>query len=86
MNVSLTPELKASIERRVRSGMYGNASDVVRAGIRALGREEMAASYDEWRKIAAKLPQEPITAEIEQQIERGIRAERKAQRKHRAKP
>ena len=30
MNISLTPELKASIERRVRSGRYRNASDVVR--------------------------------------------------------
>jgi len=31
MNISLTPELKAAVESRVRSGRYGNASDVIRA-------------------------------------------------------
>jgi len=81
LSVSLTRELQGSIERRVRSGLYGDASDVVRAGLRALAREEMAASYNEWRKISDKLPQEPITPRIEQRVERAIRAERTAERK-----
>ncbi|HNQ90807.1 MAG TPA: type II toxin-antitoxin system ParD family antitoxin [Verrucomicrobiota bacterium] len=38
MNVSLTPELRAAVDRRVRSGSYANASDVHRAGLRALER------------------------------------------------
>jgi len=80
MNISLTPELRTSIDRRLRSGLYGNASDVVRAGLRALSREEMAVAYQEWRRIAAGLPQEPITSKIESRIERTIRAQRKSKR------
>jgi putative addiction module CopG family antidote len=81
LKVSLTRQLNGSIERRVRSGLYGDASDVVRAGLRALAREEMAAANHEWHEIAAKLPQEPITRKIEQRVERAIRAEREAERK-----
>jgi len=77
MNVSLTSELKASVDRRLRSGLYGNASDVIRAGLRALSREEMAESYREWRKIAAELPRNRITPKIESRIERVIRTERR---------
>jgi hypothetical protein len=44
MNISLTPELRTSIDRRLRSGLYGNASDVIRAGLRTLSREEMAVA------------------------------------------
>ena len=40
MNISLPSELKRFIEGRVRSGLYGNASDVVRAGLRLLEEEE----------------------------------------------
>jgi putative addiction module CopG family antidote len=81
MNISLTAELKQAIKRRLRSGHYGDASDVVRAGLRALWREEASASYVEWRKIAATLPQDPITPGIEQRIERAIRRERAAERR-----
>jgi antitoxin ParD1/3/4 len=84
MNISLTPELRSSIDRRLRSGLYGNASDVVRAGLRALSREEMAVAYQEWRRIAASLPQEPVTPQIESRIERRIQAKRHARRKSRA--
>jgi len=83
MNISLTPELKASIQRRLRSGLYGNASDIVRAGLRALTREEMAVAYQEWRKVAATLPREPITPKTEARIERMIRAQRRRRKKSR---
>ena len=82
MNISLTPELRTSIDRRLRSGLYGNASDVIRAGLRALSREEMAVAWQDWRKIAARLPREPITPRIESRIERLIRAQR--QRRNRS--
>ncbi|MBI3855626.1 MAG: type II toxin-antitoxin system ParD family antitoxin [Planctomycetes bacterium] len=36
MNVSLTPELEALVERRVRSGRYQSASEVVREALRLL--------------------------------------------------
>ena len=77
MNISLTPELKASIERRVRSGRYRNASDVVRAGLRALSREEMSVGWQEWRRIARGLPQHPSTPRSESRIERAVRAGRR---------
>jgi len=86
MNVSLTAELKEAIARRVRTGHYGNASDVVRAGLRALSREEMADSYREWRAIEASLPQKPITPDVEERIERSIRKERVAQRRRKTAP
>ena len=85
MNISLTPELKESVDRRVRSGHYGDASDVVRAGLRALWREEASVSYAAWRTIAATLPQDPITPAIEQRIERSIRRERAAERRGKAR-
>lgn len=39
-NVSLTPELDRFVASRVRKGAYENASEVVRAGLRSLEREE----------------------------------------------
>jgi antitoxin ParD1/3/4 len=36
MNVSLTPELEELIRRKVESGMYGSASEVVREALRLL--------------------------------------------------
>jgi antitoxin ParD1/3/4 len=44
-------DLKDHVEARVRSGAYASASEVVRAAIRALDREE--AAVDDWlrRKV-----------------------------------
>jgi antitoxin ParD1/3/4 len=78
MNVSLTPELRDFVQRRIRSGLYGNGSDVVRAGLRALAREEMAEHYRRFQALIATQPQEPITPEMEQEIEREIKAAREA--------
>jgi antitoxin ParD1/3/4 len=81
MNISLPAELKSFIDSRVRSGLYGNASDVVRAGLRALAREETGPSVERFEEIMAALPQQPITPEIEQDIEQTIRAARVAERR-----
>lgn len=40
LNVSLTPELTEFISVRVASGRYQSASEVVRAGLRLLKRDE----------------------------------------------
>lgn len=80
MNISLTPELRQAVERRVRSGNYGNASDVIRAGLRALDREEMGEVWRDWQTAKAKLPKDPITPEIEESIEAKIRAMRRAEK------
>lgn len=69
MNVSLTPELEQYIRRKVDSGLYGNASEVVREALRLLvGRE--AGSAD-------RAPREPpqrehIHAELKS-LERPLR-------------
>lgn len=80
-NVSLTPELSEFVKSRVRSGLYGSVTDVHRAGLRALAREEMAASVKRFDEIMAALPPESITPKTEQDIERLIKAGRAADRK-----
>lgn len=40
MNVSLTPELERFVAERVASGRYRSASEVVRAALRLLEKEE----------------------------------------------
>jgi antitoxin ParD1/3/4 len=80
MNISLPGELKAFIDARVRSGFYGNASDVIRAGLRALTREEMSASYREFQEIMATLPTDPLTPETEQEIVAAVRKSRAAEK------
>jgi antitoxin ParD1/3/4 len=39
-NVNLTDELDRFVANHIKKGRYANASDVVRAGLRALEREE----------------------------------------------
>ena len=73
MNISLPEELKSFIDARVRSGFYGNASDVIRAGLRALTREETSASYRDFQDIMKSLPADPLTPEIEQGIVQAVR-------------
>lgn len=42
-------ELQERVDARVRSGAYSSASEVIRAGLRALDREEEALS-ELWRR------------------------------------
>lgn len=77
-NISLPADVGASIAQRVRSGLYGDANDVIRAGLRALAREELGPSLKQFEKIMAKLPSDPITQAIEQGVETRIRVARRA--------
>jgi antitoxin ParD1/3/4 len=48
MNVSLTPELEKFVEGKVQSGLYNNASEVVREGLRLLkGHDEIRVKWRE---------------------------------------
>ena len=48
MNVSLTPELEAFVDGKVGSGLYNNASEVIREGLRLL--KEHDAVRLKWRE------------------------------------
>jgi antitoxin ParD1/3/4 len=58
-------ELQAAVDERVKSGSYSSASEVVRAGLRALQREEEALDEILRRKIqeAYDDPRPSISAE-----------------------
>jgi antitoxin ParD1/3/4 len=40
MNVNLTPELEALVQRKVASGLYNNQSEVVREALRLLEQQD----------------------------------------------
>lgn len=46
MNVSLPAEMERWVEECIKSGRYGNASEVVRAGLRLL--QEHETGYEAW--------------------------------------
>lgn len=48
MNVSLTPELEKFVADKVKSGLYNNASEVVRASLRLLKEQEDL--HAKWRE------------------------------------
>ena len=64
MNVSLTPELEEIVSKKVESGMYHSASEVIREGLRLL------VEQDELRKIRHAELKRAITLAVEQ-AERG---------------
>ena len=39
-NINLTPQMDKFVDARIRSGKYANASEVLRAGLRALEQRE----------------------------------------------
>ncbi|MBI3444295.1 MAG: type II toxin-antitoxin system ParD family antitoxin [Magnetospirillum sp.] len=54
ISVTLGPQ-QASLETRLKSGAYGSASEVIRAALRALDREEAALDEVLRRKVQASL-------------------------------
>lgn len=46
MNVSLTPQLEEFVRRKVESGLYNNASEVIREGLRLLIERDVAKERD----------------------------------------
>ena len=66
MNVSLTPELKRIVNQRVASGLYGSASEVVRAALRLL------AAQEEFHKIQLAGLRKQVAVGLDQ-LDRGQR-------------
>ena len=65
VNVNLTPELERLVQEKVRSGLYNNQSEVVRAALRVFFEEE--------RKREAQL--EYLRAAVAEGIEQANRGE-----------
>ena len=49
---------------------------MLRAGLRALDREEMQDIWREWQEAKSRLPQDALTPEIEQDIVQSIKSVR----------
>jgi antitoxin ParD1/3/4 len=62
VNVSLTPELDAFLQSRVRSGRYQTTSEVVREALRLLQRQEMERD-EAFQKLKARLKRGAAQAE-----------------------
>ena len=65
MHVSLTPELEAIVKQRVESGLYNNASEVVREALRFMELNNDLVFQMKMDRLRSHL------AEGEQQIEGG---------------
>ncbi len=61
MNVSLTPKLEEFIRGKVSSGLYNNASEVVREALRLLVRQDNSSTD---RSLAAQLTKVEIRKQI----------------------
>lgn len=62
VNISLTPELDAFLQRRVKSGRYQSASEVVREALRLLQRQEKERN-EAFKQLKAKLERGAAQAE-----------------------
>ena len=63
MNVSLTPELEAFVERAVMSGRYGTASEAVREGLRLL--EEREARFQALKQDVQRGMDSPVAGDLD---------------------
>ncbi|MFT5123897.1 MAG: antitoxin ParD1/3/4 [Kiritimatiellia bacterium] len=52
MNISLTPELELAVRRKVESGLYNNASEVIREALRLALKQEQE---NDWLKREAAI-------------------------------
>ena len=56
MNVSLTSELEQVVREKVASGLYNNASEVMRDALRLmLKRDELGDLYNDWLRAEIEL-------------------------------
>lgn len=73
MHVSLTPELEAKIRSKVESGLYNNASEVIREALRFMEQNQ---------ELLVQLKLDRLRAEVNigaEQAEKGVFSQRTVQ-------
>lgn len=67
MNLSLTPELERLIQRKIASGMYANASEVVRDALRRMDERDIWGGLREFMapRIAAAESGDIVTQDFD---------------------
>jgi antitoxin ParD1/3/4 len=68
LNVSLTPELTAYVSGLVATGQYRSASEVVRAGLRLLQKEDTTLTAAPGQRLPenGSLPPDPVSGDRRQ--------------------
>jgi uncharacterized protein len=75
MNISLTPELEKYVRSKVATGLYNNASEVIREALRALLEQETVAAKARARKSPARDEVFARLSALEKPLrERGVRS------------
>jgi antitoxin ParD1/3/4 len=79
LNVSLTPQLEDFIRRKVESGMFASASEVVRASLRRMNEaeaeiEELRAAIQEGADSGPGIPMDEVFDELEAELKAEIEA------------
>ncbi|WFS63388.1 type II toxin-antitoxin system ParD family antitoxin [Pseudodesulfovibrio thermohalotolerans] len=83
MHISLTPELESQIKRKVESGLYNNASEVVREALRFMETHEQLVyqmKLDALRKDLSVGAAQAETGEFVEGSMQSILAEARARR------
>jgi antitoxin ParD1/3/4 len=92
MNVHLTPELEQMVQRKVKTGRYNSASEVVREALRLMEerdqvkaeiRQKIAAGMEELRQ-GKGIDGETFLAQMEAELDEEIRAEEEKAQRERA--
>ena len=63
MHISLTPELEARVKSKVASGMYNNASEVIREALRFMDQNEKLIYLLKSERLRYEVAQGAIEAE-----------------------
>jgi antitoxin ParD1/3/4 len=66
MNISLTPELEKAVKQKVESGLYNNASEVIREALR---NSLAAESENQWLKRQAAIGYAQLEACLTTRVE-----------------
>lgn len=74
MHISLTPTLEAQVKRKVESGLYNNASEVIREALRFMETHEHLVYQMKLQALRKELSAGAAQAEAGEFVEGGIDA------------